>query len=122
MSYGYTSCISHTLHQTELVLFIDEVGITYIKKGSGLEFDMKYHTLHDFRTSTPSKEKSSDPFKDLQKLKLLTNFGVSLTTFLGRVMNYTLNIQFIPPPGDDVRLTSKLVRSFSLKKIFKIIR
>ena len=38
-------------------------------------FDMKYHILHDVRISTPFKEKSSDHFKDLSKLKLLTNFN-----------------------------------------------
>ena len=40
---------------------------------------MKYHILHDFGTSTSFKEKSSDHFKDLQKLKLLTNVDVNLT-------------------------------------------
>ena len=48
---------------------------------------MKYHILHHFRTSTPFKEKSSDHFKDLHKIELLTNFDVSLTSFLGEVMN-----------------------------------
>ena len=38
-----------------------------------LEFDVKYHILHDFRTSTPFKEISSHYFKDLRKLKLLKN-------------------------------------------------
>ena len=28
---------------------------------------MKYHVLHDFVTSTPFEEKSSDHFKDLHK-------------------------------------------------------
>ena len=41
---------------------------------------MKYNNWLDFRTSTPLKEKSSDRFKDLHKLKLLTNFDVSLIT------------------------------------------
>ena len=50
---------------------------------SGLEFTTKYHILHDFRTSTPFEETSSDHFKDLCKLKLLTNFDVNLTSFLG---------------------------------------
>ena len=49
---------------------------------------MKYQILHDFRTPTPFKEKSSDHFKDLYKLKLLTNFNVNLTSFLGGVINY----------------------------------
>ena len=48
---------------------------------------MKYHILHDFISSTPFEEKSSDHFKDLHKIELLTNFDVSLTSFLGRVMN-----------------------------------
>ena len=48
---------------------------------------MKYHSLHDFRTSTPFKEKSSDNFKDVQKLKLLTNFDVILTSSPEGVMN-----------------------------------
>ena len=49
---------------------------------------MKYHILHDFRTSTPIKEKSPDHFKDLHELKLLTNFDVNLTSFLRGVINY----------------------------------
>ena len=48
---------------------------------------MKYHALHDFITSTPFEEKSSDHFKDIYKLKLVTNFDISLTSFLGGVMN-----------------------------------
>ena len=48
---------------------------------------MKYHILHDFRTSTSFKEKPSDYFKDLRKLELLANFDVNLTSFLGGVMN-----------------------------------
>ena len=48
---------------------------------------MKYHVLHEFITSTPFEEKSSDHFKDIYKLKLLTNFDISLTSFLGGVMN-----------------------------------
>ena len=48
---------------------------------------MKYHILYHFRTSTPFKEKSSDNFKDLHKMELLTNFDVNLTSFLGGVMN-----------------------------------
>ena len=51
---------------------------------------MKYHVLHDFITSTPFEEKSSDHFKDIYKLKLLTNFDISLTSFLGGVMNLWL--------------------------------
>ena len=48
---------------------------------------MKYHILRDFRISTSFKEKPSDCFKDLQKLELLANFDVNLTSFLGGVMN-----------------------------------
>ena len=48
---------------------------------------MKYHVLHDFIISAPFKEKSSDHFKDLHKMELLTNFDSSLTSFLEGVMN-----------------------------------
>ena len=56
-------------------------------KGQRLEFDMTYHILHDFRISTPFKGKSSDHLKDLHKLKLMTNFGVSMMSSPGGVMN-----------------------------------
>ena len=45
-------------------------------------------------------------------MKLLTNFDVNLISFLG-VMN-VWNAEFVPLPGDEVRLTSKFVMSFSL--------
>ena len=48
---------------------------------------MKDHVLHDFITSTPFEEKPSDHFKDLHEMELLTNFDISLTSFLGGVMN-----------------------------------
>ena len=48
---------------------------------------MKYHILHDFITSPPFEGKSSDHFKDLHKMQQLTNFDISLTSFLGGVMN-----------------------------------
>ena len=48
---------------------------------------MKYDVSHDFITSTPFEEKSSDYFKDLHKMELFTNFDISLTSFLGGVMN-----------------------------------
>ena len=48
--------------------------------------DKKYHVLNEFITSTPFEEKSSDHFKDVYKLKLVTNFDISLTSFLGGVM------------------------------------
>ena len=51
----------------------------------GLEFDMKYHILHDFGTSTPFEATSSDHPKDLHKLKLLTNFCVNLTSVVGEL-------------------------------------
>ena len=54
-----------------------------IYQGRRSEFDMKYHVVHDFITSTPFEEKSSDHFKDLHKMELLTNFDISLTSFLG---------------------------------------
>ena len=50
-------------------------------------FEMKYHILHNFKTSTSIKEKSSDHFKDLPKLKLLKDFDVNLTSSTGRVLN-----------------------------------
>ena len=58
---------------------------------------MKYYISHDFRTSTPFKEKSSDHFKDLHKLKLVTNFEANLTKFQGGVLN-VFNVKFIIPP------------------------
>ena len=47
-----------------------------------LEFDMKYHNLHDFGTSTPFKKELSN---HLQKLKLLTSFDINLTSSPGGV-------------------------------------
>ena len=57
-----------------------------------VESDMKYHILHVFRTTTHFKEKSSDHFKDIYKLKLLTNFDVNMTSFVGGVPTYVLNL------------------------------
>ena len=51
---------------------------------------MKYHILHVFGTCIAFKEKSSDHFKDSYKLKFLTNFDVSMTSFPGEVPNYML--------------------------------
>ena len=48
---------------------------------------MKYHSLHDFRTSIPFEEKSADHFIDLHKLKLLPFFDDNLTLSPGGVMN-----------------------------------
>ena len=46
-------------------------------------------------------------------MKLLTNFDVNLTSFLG-VMKNEWNVEFVHLPGDEVKLTSKFVMSFSL--------
>ena len=48
---------------------------------------MKYRILHDFKTSTPFKEKSSDHFEDLYKPEHLTNSDINVTSFLGGVMH-----------------------------------
>ena len=53
---------------------------------------MEYHILHNIRTSTPFKDKSSEDFKDIHKLKLLTNFDSNLKSFLGGVAKYVLNV------------------------------
>ena len=55
-------------------------------------------------------------------LKLLTNFDVNMTSFLGGVLNYVSTVYFITPLGDDVELISKFVRSFSFFKFFEMIR
>ena len=39
---------------------------------------MKYHIFYDFKTCTQFEEKSSDQFKGLHKMKVLTNFDVNL--------------------------------------------
>ena len=70
-------------------------------------------------TATPFKEKSSDHYKDLHKLKLLTNFNVNLTSFLG-VTNYVLNVKFISPPGDDVILTPHLSGTSVYKDFYSL--
>ena len=44
---------------------------------------MKNHILHDSTPFTPFKEKSPDHIKDRDRLKLLKNFDVNLTSFLG---------------------------------------
>ena len=48
--------------------------------------------VHVFRTSTAFKEKSTDHFKYIYELKLLTNFDVNMTSFLGGVPNYVSNL------------------------------
>ena len=52
---------------------------------------MKYHISHVFRTSIEFIKKSSDRFKGICKLKLLTSFDVNMTSFLKEVPNYVLN-------------------------------
>ena len=64
---------------------------------------MKYDILCDFRTSASFKEKFSSHFKDLYKLKLLTNFDVSLTLSPGRVMNSMFTTLFITSPCGEVK-------------------
>ena len=68
---------------------------------------MKYHILHDFGTSTSFNGKSSTHLKDLHKLKLLTNFDVSLTSF-------HRGSKFLAASGYEIRLTSKFVSNFKL--------
>ena len=67
------------------------MNLKEIAKFGGIKEDTRIwiiaHVLHDFITCTPFEEKSSDHFKDLHKMELLTNFDISLTSFLGRVMN-----------------------------------
>ena len=48
---------------------------------------MKYHILYYLRASTSYEGKSSNHFKDLQKMKLMTNFDVNLTLSPREVMN-----------------------------------
>ena len=52
---------------------------------------MKYHILHVFRTSTAFRGKSSDHFKDIYKLNLLTNFDANMMPFVGGVPIYVFN-------------------------------
>ena len=52
---------------------------------------MKYHILQVLKTSTEFIKKSSDHFKDIYKLKLLTSFDVYMASFLKSVPNYLLN-------------------------------
>ena len=49
---------------------------------------MKCHILCDFRTSNLCKEKSFEHFRNIHKLKLLTNFDDNQASFLGEVLNY----------------------------------
>ena len=53
---------------------------------------MKYPILQVFETSIEFRKKSSDHFKDIYKLKLLTSFDVNMTSFLKGVPNSVLNL------------------------------
>ena len=53
---------------------------------------MKYHIFQVFKTSIEFIKKSSDHFKDIYKLKLLTNFDDNMRLFLKGVPNYVLNL------------------------------
>ena len=46
---------------------------TVLRSGTRVSHQ-KYHILHDFRNSIPLEENSSEHVKDLNGLKLLTNF------------------------------------------------
>ena len=83
---------------------------------------MNYLVLHDFGTSTLFKGISCDHFKDLRMLKLLTNSDVYLTSFLGGVTNNVPIIKFVPPSGNEVRLTSKFVTSLGKKDLQDVRR
>ena len=49
--------------------------------------------LHDVRASTAYKEKSSEHFKDIYKLKLLANFNLDLTS--SSKESYKLNVYIL---------------------------
>ena len=49
--------------------------------------------LHNFGTSSKFEEKSSDHFKDLYKVKLLTDFDSYLTSVVEGAMNNVFNIE-----------------------------
>ena len=53
---------------------------------------MKYHILNVFRTAIELIKKSSDHFKNIYGLKLLTSFDVNMTSFLKGVPNDVLNL------------------------------
>ena len=53
---------------------------------------MKYYIFQVFKTSIEFIKKSSDHFKDIYKLKLLTRFHVNMTSFLKGVPNYVSNL------------------------------
>ena len=53
---------------------------------------MKYHIFKVFKTSIEFIKKSSDLFKDIYKLRLLTSFDVNMSSFIKGVPNYVSNI------------------------------
>ena len=60
---------------------------------------MKYHILHDFRTSALFEEKSSDHFKELHRLKL--------------PFNDVVNVNFITPHQElQFMNVFKMIRGF----------
>ena len=81
-SCGWDFCLS--FHRVKHFLRQLKVGL--------LEFHMKYHILNVFITSIEFIKKSSDRFKDIYKLKLLTRFNVTMTSFLKGVPNYVSNL------------------------------
>ena len=64
------------------------------------------YVLYIVRTFTPFKEKRSDHLKDFQKIKVVTNFNVNLTTYLGEEAITVLNFWLTTPPGDEVALAA----------------
>ena len=53
---------------------------------------MKYHIFQVFKPFIEFIKQSSDHFKDIYELKLLTSFDVNMTSFLKGVPNYVLNL------------------------------
>ena len=74
---------------------------------------MKNPILDDSRTFARLKEKSFEHFKDLYKVKILTNFAVSLTSSPGGAKNLAFNTLLITPPRNEVGFTSTVIVSFS---------
>ena len=73
------------------------MGNVYFKVwGYSLPGNAKFWYI--FKLSTPFKEKISDNFIDLYKLKLPTNFYVNVSTSPGGVTNNAFILIFITPP------------------------
>ena len=53
---------------------------------------MKYRIFQVLKSSIEFIKKSCDHFKDIYKLKLLTSFDVSITSFLKGVPSYVLKL------------------------------